>query len=236
MKISVFSLLILATLFSCIRKPKETAVATLDTPNMNHKIVVNEVVQASAYTYLKVSENSTEYWIAVTKLNAQIGESYFYDSALEMTNFESKDLGRTFDKVYFVTQLSSQPVNSQQPMPGNAGHSGKAKIALKSDISVTPINGGITIAELYKNRSSYAGIKVKIRGQVVKVNKQVMGKNWVHIQDGTVFSENFDLTITTQENVEINEVVAFEGIINLSKDFGAGYVYEVIMEDAVITK
>jgi len=73
---------------------------------------------------------------------------------------------------------------------------------------------------------------VLIKGQVTKVNRAIMEKNWVHLQDGTGDSGGFDLTVTTQEQVNVGDVVTFEGKITLNKDFGAGYSYEVIMEQA----
>ncbi len=63
-----------------------------------------------------------------------------------------------------------------------------------------------------------------------------MGKNWIHIQDGTENNGNFDLTITTQQNVNTNVVVTFEGVVAVNKDFGSGYFYELIMEEAKIVK
>ena len=63
-----------------------------------------------------------------------------------------------------------------------------------------------------------------------------MSRNWAHIQDGTDNNGNFDLTVTTQETVNIDELVTFEGTIALDKDFGAGYFYPIIMEEAVIIK
>ena len=75
-----------------------------------------------------------------------------------------------------------------------------------------------------------------MKGQVVKVNEEIMGKNWIHIQDGSGSAADFDLTITTVEKVKVDDVVTFEGTISLSKDFGAGYFYEVIMEDAKLVK
>jgi hypothetical protein len=75
-----------------------------------------------------------------------------------------------------------------------------------------------------------------MKGQVVKVNDEVMGKNWVHIQDGTKDGDHFDLTITTLDKVAIDDIVTFEGTITLNKDFGYGYAYEVIMEDAKLMK
>ena len=63
-----------------------------------------------------------------------------------------------------------------------------------------------------------------------------MGKNWIHIQDGSGDSNNFDLTITTQDQAKVGDVVTFEGTIGTKKDFGYGYLYEVIMEDAKLLK
>ena len=102
----------------------------------------------------------------------------------------------------------------------------------KQEISVEPAVGGITIGQLFSDKDSYADKTVAIKGQVTKVNRAILEKNWVHIQDGTSASDKFDLTITTLENVNVGDVVTFEGKITLNKDFGAGYKYDVIMEEA----
>jgi hypothetical protein len=68
------------------------------------------------------------------------------------------------------------------------------------------------------------------------VNEEVMDKNWVHLQDGTRDGESFDLTVTTLEKATVGDIVEFEGTIVLNKDFGAGYVYDVIMEEGKIRK
>ena len=94
------------------------------------------------------------------------------------------------------------------------------------------IKGGITIAELFSKRENYSNKIVILQGKVVKFNSQIMGKNWVHLQDGTNDENNYDLTITTNDVVLVGDVVTFEGKITLNKDFGAGYSYEVIMEGA----
>ena len=99
-----------------------------------------------------------------------------------------------------------------------------------SPVKVDLAEGAIPIAELMNNRGQYEGKLVKVTGKCVKVNSEIMGRNWVHLQDGS--GENFDLTITTDENIEVGSVVTVEGTIALNKDFGAGYRYEVIMEEA----
>jgi hypothetical protein len=73
---------------------------------------------------------------------------------------------------------------------------------------------------------------VKVRGKVIKLNNMIMNRNWVHLQDASVEGQEVDLTLTTTDNVMLGAVVAFEGKITLNKDFGAGYKYDIIMEEA----
>ena len=197
-----------------------------------HKVTVKEVIQASSYTYMKVEENKETYWIAVSKRDFKEGSVLYYDNGLEMNNFESKDLQRTFETVYFVQGISEQPTlpGKQQPM---AQTQPQKRTLEKLDVSIEPADGGISIATLFANRETYKDQIVKIRGQVTKFNPNIMGKNWIHIQDGSDDSESFDLTITTSQVVNVGDVVTFEGKISLNKDFGAGYTYAVIMEEAV---
>ena len=79
-----------------------------------------------------------------------------------------------------------------------------------------------------------AGKTAKIKGQVTKYTPAVMGKNWIHIQDGSDFNGKFDLTVTSLNDVKVGDVVTLEGKISLNKDLGYGYFFDVIMEDAVL--
>lgn len=214
-------------LVACQKKEEPAALENVDT-NL-HRVVVAEVVQSSQYTYLRVGENDREYWVAIAKRPVEVGETYYYDNALEMTNFTSKELNRTFDRIYFV-----QDFRSDADAAGMSATSPHAAVAggRQTDISITPVEGGVTVAELFSNRDTHAGKVRRIRGKVIKVNAGIMGRNWVHIQDGTAAAGDYDLTVTTNDEVTVGSVVTFEGRITLNKDFGAGYVYAVIMEDA----
>jgi hypothetical protein len=195
-----------------------------------HTAVVQEVLQATSYTYLKVKEADSDYWIAVTKRQIEPGTEISFSGALEMRNFRSKDLQRTFDTVYFVSKIDGGGSSEFQPsmsMP----HQGTPEPE-KNEVSVEPAEGGVTIGELFANRNSYADKTVRVKGQVTKVNRAIMNKNWVHLQDGTSDSNDFDLTVTTTDDVKVGDIATFEGKITLKKDFGAGYFYEVIMEEA----
>ncbi len=212
--------------------PQSTAA---DVPGM-HKGVVTEVIHTTMYTYLHVEEKSADKWLALPKMEASAGETYYYTDGMEMKNFESRELGRTFETVYFLETISKTPhPETSKEMAYPASGTGKPK-AEKKAITVEPAAGGISISTLYQNKSSYANQKVKIRGEVVKFNSAIMGKNWVHIQDGSEFEGKFDLTATTDTEVSVGDVVTLEGVILLDKDFGYGYSYEILMEDASVSK
>jgi hypothetical protein len=96
--------------------------------------------------------------------------------------------------------------------------------------------GGKTVAEVFAEKDSLAGKPVTLRGKVVKSNIGIMGKNWIHVRDGSGSDGSNDLTVTTttaQPNV--GDTVLITGPLVLNKDFGMGYQYDVIVEDAQVT-
>ncbi len=103
---------------------------------------------------------------------------------------------------------------------------------IDKNTKIEPPPGGITIAELFANRKKYEGQTVRVKGRCIKLNSMIMNRNWVHLQDGSLKDDKTGLTVTTTENIQLGAVVAVEGKITLNKDFGSGYEYEIIMEDA----
>jgi hypothetical protein len=232
----ILALVVVALVFQILRKDKapdkETPVITAATV---HNVKILEVIQATSYTYMRVSEDKKEYWVATIKDDAVVGGDYSYGEALEMNNFTSKELDRTFPVIYFISEDAGmgggEPAAEAAPMT-----MGKPKVEQNADVVIPQSDGGVSIGELYKNRNKYSNQKVRVKGKVVKVNKEVMGKNWVHLQDGTSDSGSFDLTVTTLETASVGDILEFEGTIILNKDFGAGYTYDLIMEGGVIRK
>lgn len=199
-----------------------------------HTAVVQEVVQATEYTYLNVKEGDTTCWVAVTKREIPKGSTITYAPDVEMKDFFSKDLQRTFESVYFVSAVSMQgegAMGAAMPMTGHQAATSSDKLTEVID----PVDGGISIADLYGNVATHGGQSVKIRGKVTKVNMAILGKNWIHVQDGTEGAGKYDLTVTTKDVAKVGDVVVVEGGITLNKDFGSGYKYDVIMEDASCT-
>jgi len=203
-----------------------------------HQVKAEEVLQTSAYTYVRVSADGRDYWIAVTKMDVKTGETYFWSKGAEMRDFTSKELRRTFRNIYFIEDFSAEPITvaTDEPAAPAMGQTGKKPPVEHQGIKVPKLEGGVTIAELYANRKSYEGKTVKIRAEVVKFSSSIMKRNWVHLQDGTKDGNNFDLTVTTKDSVTVPDIVIFEGKVSLNKDFSAGYFYEVILEDAKLKK
>lgn len=201
-----------------------------------HKVEVLEVTQTTKYTYLKVEEDQSEYWMAISRQEMQPGITLYYTNPLEMKDFVSKELGKTFDKVFFVQQVSDNPDFMASPAVSGSGSNTmpqrKQPEVRNTAIRVEKLKDGISIAELYEFHPKYAGKDLEIRGEVTRFSPRIMGKNWVHIQDGTEFAGNFDLAISTQDSVAVGSVVVFSGIVRLNKDFGAGYFYKILLEDA----
>lgn len=216
-------------LASCKSEADKKADENLD-PN-THRVKVEEVLQTKAYTYLRVTEDDTENWLAISQRKIETGEILYYKTGLEMKNFESKDLGRTFETIYFVDAITDKPI-TKPTMAMPKSPYGKKEIPRKEGISISPVKGGVSIEEVFSKRDSYEGQSIIVSGEVVKFNKQIMGRNWVHIQDGTGDEKNYDLAITTNDMVKVGDTVTFKGKVSLNKDFGAGYYYEVIIEQA----
>jgi hypothetical protein len=246
-----FVMLIMVVVFSSCVKNKTGQIDQSQSGSDGNSFEVVEVVQGNTYTYMKVKEGVGEKWMAISKQEINPGDVYYYGEGLPMTNFHSKEIDRTFETIYFVSNISTSPVESSEAMGGmgamgnmgamggsghDQGHSGKVSTEQNSKITLEKSAGEVTVANIFANRKDYSEKEVEIRGVVVKVNKEVMGKNWIHIQDGTQDNGDFDLTVTSLDLPEVNDEITVKGKIILNKDFGYGYSYDVIMEEAKIVK
>ena len=197
-----------------------------------HKVICQEVIQTSAYTYLGVMEEDKETWLAIPSTDAKEGNTYYYQrsNAAEMIDFKSKELNRTFPKVLFLEGVSSEPIITQTKLPHP-----KPTLEQK-EVTFEPIKDGITISELFKNKKNYAGKTVKVKGEVTKFSQGIMNKNWIHLQDGTKDNDDYDLIITSNVGTKVGDVITIKGKVFLDKDFGHGYFYKLIIEEGTIEK
>jgi len=199
-----------------------------------HTVVVNEILPTANYTYLNVTEGEKTFWIAVSSTNAEVGGTYFYVGGLFKNNFESKALNRVFDELYLVGNLVSSK-HGEQAGTVTANNSEVKELAAKSEkIHITPQKGSIKISEIVDNQKKYEGQTVQIDGECTKINIGIMGKNWIHLKDGS--KDDFDLVITSDEMIDVGSVVTIKAQVVLNKDFGAGYTYDLILENGAIVK
>jgi hypothetical protein len=229
----LFSVLIL---FSCKEKEdyskiKNSKVAAKVT---THKIVIDEFLDAGGYTYLNADENGTKYWIAIPTTAVKVGETYYYDGGMTMKKFESKQLERTFDEIIFADGIRTNEVVKTTPKKLNPHEN--SDVSSVDDVKIDKPKDGISIEDLLKNKKSFSEKSVIVRGKVVKVNKNIMDRNWVHIIDGTKFKDKKSLTITTQELVKVGDTITIKGTVALDKEFGKGYVYPVLLEKGELIK
>lgn len=196
-----------------------------------HQVVVEEVLHTEKYSYLSVNEGEETYWIAIPKSEVAVGDQLIYRGGLKKQNFLSKEYNRVFETLYLVSDIRKMGAQGASTEGGGIpdGHP-----AIDPPKSITPAAGAITIGKLVATPAKYEGKSIKITGKVVKVNPMIMNRNWIHLQDGT--GDNYDLTVTTAENIPLGGIVTVEGTIALNKDFGAGYRYDLIMEGAVVVK
>lgn len=231
-------------LLACDSKPKVIVADTTTTEAQEpmadegasklHKVVVEEILNTSKYTYLNVSEDGQMTWIAIPKKEVKKGGTYYYRGGLKKTNFKSIEHDRVFETLYLVSDVSEEPGMTGMQTGGSPHGNVTETPSLEQNTKLDPPPGGISIAELFANRKKYDGQTVRITGKCVKLNNMIMSRNWIHLQDGSMKDNKADLTVTTTENVPLGAVVSFEGKIALNKDFGAGYKYEIIMEEATL--
>ena len=201
---------------------------------------VIETMNTGGYTYVRIDTGSEKIWAAATEFQVKVGDKVAFSQGVPMKNYHSKTLDRTFNLVYFVSDISV-PGNDKAasmsrkwktgPPHGGAVTNNPAKIDF-SDIEKP--KGGRTVAEVYAEKDNLSGKEVIVRGKVVKFNRNIMGKNWIHLQDGTGDKGTNDLTITTSTMSKEGDTILARGVIVTNKDFGYGYKYDIIIEDANI--
>jgi len=219
-------------------------------PSLTGKVL--EVIDASPYTYLRLKTAQGETWAAVNKTPIKKGSEVTIADPLPMDGFESKSLKRKFDHIVFGTLAGANPAGPSARTGGgvpaatgpqdvstfHSNVSGGAADAGKIKVKKAEGANAKTVEEIFSGRSSLKDKPVNVRGKVVKFNPAIMGKNWVHLRDGSGSAEkkNNDITITTQDSVAVGDVVTVSGPVRLDRDFGSGYRYAVIIEDAKVSK
>jgi hypothetical protein len=201
---------------------------------------VLEVTDVETYTYLKLKTKDGEIWAAVNKAPVKVGSDVTIENTSVMVNFESKTLKKKFDQIVFGSLAGS---GAAPHAPGGdmaAMHAGVGKAADVGDVKVAKATGpdARTVAEIVAKRTELKDKTVVVRGKVVKFTPEVMGKNWIHLRDGTGTAADGtnDIVVTTKDETQLGAVVLVKGIVHIDKDLGSGYTYKVLIEEATLQK
>jgi hypothetical protein len=198
---------------------------------------VLETMDDAGFTYLRLKTKDGEAWAAVRQAPVKTGAQVTIENVTAMQNFESKSLKKTFPVIYFG-DLPGAGAPAGHDMA--AAHAGMGKAADVGDVRVARATGANarTIAEIVTKSAELKDKPVLVRGKVVKYNQAIMGKNWIHLRDGSgsAAANTNDIVVTTAEQAKLGDVVTVKGVVRTGKDFGAGYAYKVLIEDATLQK
>ncbi|PID77252.1 MAG: DNA-binding protein [Deltaproteobacteria bacterium] len=229
--------------------------------NNGKNVVTGEVLEtmnAAGYTYLLVKNAYGQQWAAIPESEVKVHDQVSYYQGMVMKDFYSNTLDRTFDTIIFSSgladsksapakpaklsdfELAVQKENGLQPaqkLADSTQGSAGAVVPMQGDkIKKASGENACTVDEIFNRASELNGKKVRVRGKVLKINQGIMGRNWVHIQDGSgdPMKNTHDLVITTNEEVKEGAVLTFEGMAAANKDFGYGYEYAVLLEEGTV--
>ena len=200
---------------------------------VNHTGSVMETMSAGGYTYAKVMQNEKEFWIAGPTEKVEIGDIISFDEQMKMANFTSKSLNRTFASLMFVGRITQGSSNARSAEPAFSHPAAPKPKNSAPVVKMSKAVGGYTVAELFSRKDELSNKIIKVHGQVVKISKQIMKKDWVHLQDGTGSAGTNDIIFLTKAStVKVGDMVLASGKLIVDRNFGAGYRYEVIVENS----
>ena len=231
MKVLSLILISFMILLGCANEEKQDLTEQEVMKSEPHIGKVIDKIPAKGYTYLQVSENKEDFWIAVPTMEIEIGERVYFSRFMVMEDFKSDNIDKSFDQILFVEDARKSPTPDEMKNI----HSGVVS-SEKQEIKIQPLTDGKTVQQIFSNKTALNGETVKVKGQVVKFNKQIMKRNWIHIQDGTGSEKEFDLVMTSNQEVQVGDIIIAEGKVVVDKDFGAGYFFSVMIEDVKIEK
>jgi hypothetical protein len=203
--------------------------------------IVAESFESGGYLYLRLEEPET--WIATSPNDIKVGDRVEFTGGMLMNNFQSRTLERTFDSIWFVQSvtlagrdIASLHESAQSGHVPTPGHIQKPEaVAAPAKGEIEPLDGGVTVAGITAEPGTLEGQAVRLRAKVIKTSANIMGKNWVTLQDGSGETPGDKLIATTTETVSAGDIVIAEGTIRTNVDLGSGYLYKVLLEKATFS-
>lgn len=208
---------------------------------------VRERIPVGPYVYVRLETDGGEVWAAVNEAPLDVGTAITVHNVMLMEQFQSQTLKRTFARIYFGSLQpvagAGQQADGALPdnVPSGAPDMPSPGAPTAVDAKVGPVDkaagpNAFAIGELWAQKEQLAGKAVSVRGVVVKYNPGVMGKNWIHLQDGTgnAARGTIDLTVTSQNTAALGDTVVVTGTVRINQDLGAGYTYALLLDGATV--
>jgi hypothetical protein len=212
------------------------AYAMSEKPSHTGKVI--EATTSGPYTYINVDENGEKYWIAAPTTYVLAGKTITFEEDLWMPNFKSKSLDRTFDRILFVTGVYVHKAG-EKTAPKTKAKAAPKKTAATATKTPAKDAGTFTVEDVYGKLGKLDGNIITVKGKVVKVSQGILGRDWVHVQDGTGeegSTNNLVFRTAIGASPKVDDEVTAKGRLEIDKDFGMGYFYNAIVEDATVTK
>lgn len=246
----LFLLLVLAVLAAQpVQAADNAAPAKPKEVHLSGKVL--ETMDGGGYTYVQLQNGPEKLWVAIPLTKVKVGQQLSLVPGFEMKNFTSKGLNRKFDKVVFSAGVANEKIHLSEsavkmahqgvPQPAPAAQQApkqakQPKPAAKKNEKVAKAKGAnaYSVAEIHAQKGKLEKKQVVVRGRVTKVAERIMKKNWIHIQDGTGSKgkKTDELVVTSKQVPKEGDVVTATGTLYNNLDFGSGYRYKVLIQDA----
>jgi hypothetical protein len=198
---------------------------------------VLKTMNGNGYTYVYLKKKDRKkIWVAFPLAQVTVGSTIDLVPGEVIRNFESRALKRTFNRIIFsLGRIAPQGVRT-----GTFPEVNKNPTTAKEAMTIARAEGSNahTVAELFAHKDILNGRKVVIRGKIVKVVPRIMKMNWLHIQDGTGSARRKDheIVVKTRALPAKGETVTVVGTLLKDMDYGSGYHYDALIDNAEIIR
>jgi hypothetical protein len=202
---------------------------------------VAESMESGGYVYLKLKEQGI--WIAANAFAVSEGDQIQYSGSMEMKDFHSTSLDRTFESILFVQNASLVGKDGAAINATTMEGQGSKNVQISKSVSVqAPVAGeiatltdGKTISNIFAESARLKEQIVSLNARVIKISKNILGKNWITLQDGTGTEPDNKLLATSLELVSPGDTVIARGVVRTDVDLGYGYQYKVLLEEVTFS-
>jgi hypothetical protein len=197
---------------------------------------VLETLDSGGFTYVRFHTAKGERWAAVGRVELPRGATITIAPTTIADRFVSQPLGKTFDNLIFGALEEVAPSAGSASSAPLSPHGAESAPAATGVVAKAEGKAAKTVAELWARGPSLRdGQPVVVRGRVVKVLRGIMNRNWIHLRDGSgTPGKDDEITVTSQDAPTIGSVVTATGTLHLNRDFGSGYSFPVLIEEASV--